>query len=70
MKGDSMEKEIVVILDMNKAGLGKDECYREEALRELNEHLNQGWSVKHSYGMGGTSNILFAASLVILEKKS
>jgi hypothetical protein len=65
----AMEKAIIVLLDVQKAGGRGGDEYTSEALKELNEHLRQGWSVKQSFAMGGTAHILFSASLVILEKK-
>jgi hypothetical protein len=40
---------------------------RVRALEELNQHLQEGWRVKHAYGMGGTDSV-YASSLVILER--
>ncbi len=44
--------------------------YTSEVLKELNEHLSQGWSVKQVSAMGGTANIVVSSCLVILEKRS
>ena len=63
-----MEKAIIVYLSVIDA-------YREkrrpdavaDALKELNEHLANGWSVKQSYPMG-TGSETSACNLVILEK--
>jgi hypothetical protein len=63
-----MEKAIIVLLDLNAAALHRDQN-TSETLKELNDHLSQGWSVKQSFAMGGTGHIAFSASLVILEKK-
>ncbi len=63
-----MEKAIIVLLDLNKAAIRGDQS-TGDALKELNDHLKQGWSVKQSYAMGGTGHTVISASLVILEKK-
>jgi hypothetical protein len=65
-----MEKAVVVVLDVNRAiSRDGDKC-RIEALKELNDHLSQGWSVKQCAAMGGTGNLVVSSSLVILEKKA
>jgi hypothetical protein len=64
-----MEKAIIVLLDLNKAAVRDGDQYTSDALKDLNGHLSQGWSVKQSFAMGGTGNAAFSSSLVILEKK-
>ena len=64
-----MEKAIIVLLDLNKAAIHGGVQYTVEALKDLNDHLSQGWSVKQSFAMGGTGHMSFSSSLVILEKK-
>ena len=61
-----MEKAIVVVLYVPKAHSKKNK-ERTESLEELNQHLAEGWRVKHSFAMGGTDS-MFAASLVILDR--
>jgi hypothetical protein len=63
-----MEKAIIVYFSLVDA-------YREkkrpdavaDALKELNDHLADGWSVRQSYPMG-TGSEASACNLVILEK--
>jgi hypothetical protein len=64
-----MEKAIIVLLDLNKAAVRAGDEYTLEALKDLNDHLSQGWSVKQSCAMGGTGHMAISSSLVILEKK-
>jgi hypothetical protein len=63
-----MEKAIIVLVDMNKAAMRGDQ-HTSDALKELNDYLSQGWSVKKSCAMGGTGHMAISSSLVILEKK-
>ena len=63
-----MRKAIVVSLDVNALCGRKAAQESEEALRELNQHLAEGWNVIHSFPMSGTGNIIRSASVVILEK--
>jgi hypothetical protein len=63
-----MEKAIIVyvsLIDAYKTKKRPDVV--SEALKELNEHLADGWSVKHSPPLG-TGSEAAACSLVILEK--
>ena len=62
-----MEKAIIVVLDVAQC-MKKPERASSDALAELNQHLAEGWRVKHSYGMGGTGHNLISTSLVILER--
>ncbi len=62
-----MEKAIIVVLDVAMSVKRRDEA-SAEALVELNQCLADGWTVKHSFAMGGTGHSLVSASLVILEK--
>ena len=64
-----MEKAIIVyvsVVDAYKAKRRPDVV--TEALKELNDHLANGWSVKHSSPLG-TGSEAAACNLVILEKK-
>ena len=63
-----MEKAIIVLLDLNKAMMRGGDQSTVEALKDLNDHLNQGWKVKQSFAMGGTGHMVVSASLVILEQ--
>lgn len=63
-----MEKAIIVYLSTIEAYREKkrpEAC--DSALKELNDHLVDGWSVKQSFAMG-TGSETSACSLVILEK--
>jgi hypothetical protein len=64
-----MERAIIVVLNVNKAGVSGGELHTAESLKELNDLLSQGWTVKQSSAMGGTANLIFSSCLVILEKK-
>lgn len=63
-----MRKAIVVTLDILGLSGRKREQVSEEDLRELNEHLAQGWQVVHSIPMSGSGNASRSVSIVILEK--
>jgi hypothetical protein len=67
--GYAMEKAIIVLLDLNKAAMRGGDQYTSEALKDLNDHLSHGWSVRQSFAMGGTGHTAISSSLVILEKK-
>ena len=63
-----MEKAIIVyvsVIDAYKTKKRPDVV--SEALNELNDHLANGWSVKHSSPLG-TGSVAAACNLVILEK--
>ncbi len=63
-----MEKAIIVyvsVIDAYKTKKRPDVV--SEALKELNDHLANGWSVKHSSPLG-TGSEAAACNLVILEK--
>lgn len=68
-EGVPMEKAIVVVLYALEAHhkRHKKSNERSESLEELNQHLAEGWRVKHSFAMGGTASH-FASSLVILDR--
>ena len=59
-----MEKAVIVSVNLVK---GHQEKEYENALKELNEHLAQGWSVKTTGPMSGTA-LARSCGLVILEK--
>jgi hypothetical protein len=64
-----MEKAIIVyvsVIDAYKTRK-KGPDVVSEALKELNEHLADGWSVKHSSPLG-TGSEAAACNLVILQK--
>lgn len=63
-----MRKAIVISLDINALGGRKSEQECGEALRELNQHLEEGWNVVQSFPMSGTSNVIRTATVVVLEK--
>ena len=63
-----MRKAIVVVLDVNALGKKKQQA-SEDALLELNKHLEEGWNVVHSFPMSGTANPFHTASVVVLEKE-
>ncbi len=67
--GTAMEKAIIVLMDLNQTTMRGGQ-YTHEALKDLNEHLKQGWRVKQSSAMGGTGHTALSSSLVILEKNS
>lgn len=64
-----MRKAIVVALDVNALIGRKEEQAAENALSELNEYLDQGWKVVHSFPMSGTGHGLHSVTVVILENE-
>ena len=63
-----MEKSIIVYVSLIDAYKTKNRPdVLSEALKELNEHLADGWSVKDSSSLG-TGSEAAACNLVILEK--
>lgn len=62
-----MQKAIVVRYDL-PAGLKDHLDSQEKAVSELNDHLKNGWIVKHAFPMSGHSYNLASISLVIIEK--
>ena len=63
-----MKKAIIVYLSVSDAYRPKKRPdVVNEALKELNEHLAEGWSVEHSSPLG-TGNEFIGCNLVILEK--
>lgn len=64
-----MKKAIVISIDINALGGKKGAQEREEALRELNQHLEEGWNVLHSFPMSGTGHTLQSATIIVLEKE-
>jgi hypothetical protein len=65
-----MRKAIVVSVDVNALGGRKSDQETEEALRDLNRHLEDGWNVVHSFPMSGTGHGMRSACIVILERES
>lgn len=61
------EKAIIVVFEVLES-MKKPDVARAKALDELNQHLDDGWRVKQSFGMGGAGNTIFSTSLVILER--
>ena len=47
-----MEKALIVVLDVSQCAK-KPGSATSDAVTELNQHLAEGWRVKHSYAMGG-----------------
>jgi hypothetical protein len=65
-----MEKAIIVYVSVVDAYKTKKRPHVvTEALKELNEHLANGWSVKHASPLG-TGSQAAAGNLVILEKSN
>lgn len=64
-----MRKAIIVAIDLSELNGSKREKQSNDALRELNQHLADGWNVVHSFPMSGTGHTYFSASVVILEKE-
>ena len=64
-----MKKAIVVSLAINELGGRKHDKEVEEALADLNRHLEDGWTVVHSIPMSGTGHGMRTASVIILEKE-
>ena len=68
MDNKHMEKAIIVYVAIAEPHKIKNrESALTDSLKELNDHLADGWSVKQSYPMGGGSEIA-ACSLVIMEQ--
>lgn len=63
-----MRKAIVISLEVNALGGKKEAQECEEALQELNQHLEEGWNVIHSFPMSGTGHVMRSATIVVLEK--
>ncbi|MGY8750239.1 MAG: hypothetical protein ACKVHR_19535 [Pirellulales bacterium] len=63
-----MRKAIIVALDITAFSGRKKEQATEDALRELNQYLAEGWKVIHSFPTSGTGNVMCSASIIILEK--
>ena len=63
-----MEKALLVTYDLRSAGIEKYKREAEDAaMKDVNEHLNNGWKVKQISAMSGTESC-FSTAIVLLEK--
>ena len=63
-----MEKAIIVTYDLRSAHNEKSRKASEElALKDVNEHIMNGWKIRLIAPMSGTSGI-FSSAIVVLEK--
>lgn len=63
-----MEKALLVTYDLRSVHSEKHKREAEEiAMKDVNEHLNNGWKVKQISAMSGTDSY-FSTAIVVLGK--